>query len=270
MSWTSLLCLGLPLIYVSWVVYMRYIPSIQYPPVVICLVGEHGSGKDTVAGMLAAHHSFAHIAFADALRDVCADILHTICHVGDSPQDAMRYLTEPARKEKSIVPGNSVSPTTPAPRKPYTLLGNEIFTPRRLLQFVGEGLRRHLFADIWAQKVCEQVRFLCTESHKAHMHPRIVISDLRLSIEMDTVLEQLPETAIFEVWRVCRTHRGHDLRRQADRHVTDVSARKLSWTKTIANDGSLSELARSVNEAVRDIRVRLRARRGMMYMYSLK
>lgn len=99
---------------------------------IIGLCGFQGSGKDTVADVLCANHSYVRISFAGILKDVCAAIFGW-------DREMLEGRTAEARAEREVVDEWWAK-----------RLGMPYFTPREALQQIGTQIfRRYFHADIW-------------------------------------------------------------------------------------------------------------------------
>ena len=116
----------------------------------IGLIGRARSGKDTVAGYLARRHMFAHVAFADPVKDMLEVVFGNLFRDGDR-------------------------------EKPIDWLGK---SPRQLMQTLGtEWGRTQVHPELWVllmeQKIQNAIEF----------NLDLVISDVRFLNEADMILK---------------------------------------------------------------------------------
>lgn len=109
----------------------------------IGLTGYAGSGKDTVARMLAEDHGFARYAFADPLRAVLLDVNPWISGNARLADLVRWHGWDRAKREYHEV--------------------------RRLMQAHGEAVRQHVGANVWINAL----------ERRMGAEPRVVVSDVR-------------------------------------------------------------------------------------------
>ncbi len=115
----------------------------------IGLIGRARSGKDTVAGYLARRHMFAHIAFADPMKQMLETAFGDLFRDGDR-------------------------------EKPIDWLGK---SPRQLMQTLGtEWGRNQVHPELWVLLTEQKVK------HFVELDMSLVISDVRFHNEADMIL----------------------------------------------------------------------------------
>ncbi len=115
----------------------------------IGLIGRARSGKDTVAGYLARRHMFAHIAFADPMKQMLETAFGDLFRDGDR-------------------------------EKPIDWLGK---SPRQLMQTLGtEWGRNQVHPELWVLLTEQKVK------HFVELDMPLVISDVRFHNEADMIL----------------------------------------------------------------------------------
>ena len=116
----------------------------------IGLIGRARSGKDTVAGYLARRHMFAHIAFADPMKQMLEAAFGDLFRDGDR-------------------------------EKPIDWLGK---SPRQLMQTLGtEWGRNQVHPELWVMLTEQKVK------HFVELDMPLVISDVRFHNEADMILK---------------------------------------------------------------------------------
>lgn len=116
----------------------------------IGLIGRARSGKDTVAGYLARRHMFAHIAFADPMKQMLETAFGDLFRDGDR-------------------------------EKPIDWLGK---SPRQLMQTLGtEWGRNQVHPELWVLLTEQKVK------HFVELDMPLVISDVRFHNEADMILK---------------------------------------------------------------------------------
>ena len=209
----------------------------------IGLSGLIGSGKNTVAEILAEYHGFKPVAFADALKDVCSVIF---CW----PRELLEGNTHESRLWRDQVDTW------------WSLkLGIPNFTPRYALQNIGTNLfREHFHTDIWVLTVERII--------ESQQHDNIVVTDCRFFNELDIVKKHGGAT-----WRV---KRGNEPGWATTAELANVSSNRLLqesavaalaaqgvhpseygafgyfFDKTINNASTLDDLRITVDNAIKD------------------
>ena len=179
------------------------------PLTIVMLSGWSGAGKDAAATLMAEEMGFRRFAFADAVKQECSALyglpLERFYHGKDRPLESPHPFWPTAR------------------------------TPRDILLLHAADARAKddtLFARMVAHDIQDSE------------HKRIVISDWRYHVEMDTLRTHLPDARIVTV-RIYRTgipYNPHPSEHELDGFVADV---------TILNDGSISDLRDSLKTRLR-------------------
>lgn len=183
----------------------------------IGLAGLMGSGKDAVADILVDMGGYVKYGFGYALRYEIADILKTRECPDDYPDNlrdiAELYYGKPEKLWQK--------PTPPL--------------MRILLQEHGSEYRRAQDPDYWVRQVMEAIFLL----------PKVVLTDVRFENEYRMVKEDGGE-----IWLVQRANRPGA---SNEGHVSEQFVKTLgphNVDRVIANDGSLEDLYRKVEEAL--------------------
>lgn len=184
----------------------------QKPKLLIGLIGQAGSGKDTVARMLCdcwARQGIegVQLAFADPVRDLAASFLRDF-----GVRDYYRLLTDPELKNVVI---DAVG-----------------MSPRRILQTLGtDWAHAHAGRDVWIKSI--DIRLL-DAVHAGMKH--VVISDVRFELEAEWLRRQGGV-----LWRIERP--GVD---PVQEHVSETEMAQIRSHRTIENDGTLADLESAV------------------------
>jgi hypothetical protein len=121
---------------------------------IVGLCGPAGAGKNTVAGLLRAHHGYVELAFADPLYEAVS---------------AISMLPVETLKDRAVK------------EMPVEWLGG--LSPRRLLQLLGTDFGRDMVTqDIWVAHLVRRV-----EANVAAGHRRIAVTDVRFDNECDAI-----------------------------------------------------------------------------------
>lgn len=167
------------------------------------LVGRKGSGKTSVANMLV-DAGWAKLAFADPIKDIALDMLHTFAQFSGM---------HPATLER-------------LPRNRTELEHHkEAFRP--LLQFIGYDLPQQYLStpNIWIDKLAERV-----ERYPAGVS--LVVDDVRFQHEVDTL-----RTLDFYVVRLHRPSLANN-----DGHASEAICDNLVVDDDVLNDTTLDKL----------------------------
>lgn len=209
---------------------------------IIGLCGFAGSGKGTVADILANQH-YKKLSFADTLKDVTAVLF-------DWPRHLLEGDTQESRdfREK--------------PDPYWSKKFGKDFTPRSALQKMGTEAGRDVFhKNLWVHTTEKQIK----------KYPRVVIADVRFPNEVDFIREQggylvrvrrgpEPEwfgTALDENWQSDDWKRRNGFHRINMRemypqiHISEWAWIGTTFDFTIENDGPLHELEDKVNYMLR-------------------
>lgn len=196
---------------------------------VIGLVGFIGSGKTTVANILAEDHGFTPISYAGSLKDAIASIFSW-------PRDMLEGTTEASRVFRE--------------RKDewWSEKFGRPITPRHMLQYFGtEVMRNNLHQDIWILSVLKRI--------ESNPEKDYVITDVRFRNEIKMVLEHGGE--IIRIRRAPEepewfsTARYHP--NSMKENYPEVHPSEYDWVadadkvKTMENYGTLEHLKISVN-----------------------
>lgn len=154
---------------------------------VIALTGYAGTGKDTVADLLAMHFGFRKLAFADALRGEVAeafglDIAYLVDQrLKNEPLSALAMNHAPLGFLGAVAlsVGNEA-------RTPAGLVSDEWLaaprSPRQVLQWWGTEYRRRQSTRYWSSILSHRV-----SAARRDGETRFVITDCRFDNEADTV-----------------------------------------------------------------------------------
>jgi hypothetical protein len=178
----------------------------------IGLTGPAGAGKDTVRGLLKAHHGFMGLAFADPVRDMAKALLDHVYARGHAMDRSLK-------------------------EKPAPVIGASY---RELAQTLGtEWGRQTIRPSLWIDIAMHKVRLMWARGER-----RIVISDVRFPDEAEAI-----RAAGGQIWAITRPgiepvreHVSERLAREAA-HFAD---------RIINNDGTIDDLARAVGAALRE------------------
>lgn len=233
-------------------------------PSIIGICGKAGSGKDTVAALIASKHvarfhyrSFTvrdsndaspptfvpgaqQAALADALKFVAMDIW------GFSPQQLWGPSAE-RNKPDARWPREHVVATSMFGGGPLCVRCNtpavklvegsrcDFLTPREALQVLGTEGGRHIHEDSWVRLLLKNV----AESHA----PLTVVTDIRYDNEARAVKE-----AGGVIWRLDRASAG--LKGAAASHASERGISEELVDMVLDNNGSLDELKTTVSMAL--------------------
>jgi len=153
---------------------------------ILAFTGKRGMGKSTAAEVIVREHGYAHLNFADPLREVCSLVYGV----------SMHEMLDPILKEQTLA------------RWPYK-------SPRELLQQIGTDMFRDYIPDTWIENwknrvktalkrydgvVCSDCRFLNEASAVAAMggvlikvdDPRKVRTDVASLHQSEMEIDLLP------------------------------------------------------------------------------
>lgn len=184
---------------------------------IISLVGYPGSGKDTIAGILAQEHGFTQVAFADPLRSIAYAINPLIPESHGVSVIRLQELIDEIgwRAAKDNYP--------------------EV---RRFLEAVGtEGLRDNISDTIWIDLAMQKM---------SDVSRHYVISDMRFPNEYDAV-KQLEDSF---VWYVERPEASAAAAEGLSKHASAAYYDTIPRDDRIVNDGDLADLADKVDQAL--------------------
>lgn len=220
--------------------------------IVILLGHKKRVGKDTVANYLKSNYNFQIISFAQKLKEIVQDLYDFSDEQinGDlKDEQDTRYPNNYDLKEclddywskhiddvdMAIANGVSLK-SMMTPNSEY----KEYFTPRRLLQIVGQQ-QRALYPDIWAKYVFDQINF---------SGGRFVIPDFRFENEYD----------VAKTWNIFTG--GELITVRIDRdcvfdNTKDVSENALNsfdrWDHIISNNTTTQSLYNEVDRLMNEI-----------------
>jgi hypothetical protein len=129
----------------------------------IALIGDPGSGKDTIGKRLVEKHGFVRFAFADKVRELAYEFLppHERSHIDGVGWDRAKQ--------------------------------SEVF--RQTLEWVGDGARKVFGEEFWIEQIKEEIKTLIANNKD------IVITDLRKDNEARFVYTFRPDFSIWHVHR---------------------------------------------------------------------
>jgi len=183
-------------------------------PAVVGLTGYAGSGKDTVAGMLATY-GFKRVAFADPMKEILLDT------------DPWVHAGQYHRKLTDLV---SEFGWDGAKRRHPDV--------RRLMQEFGMSCRRVLGEWTWTELALSRV-----ETHLANGES-VVVTDVRLENEARLITQQLDGM----VWRVHRPDVG-----PVNGHVTEDQLAEYPVDRAVNNWGTIDDLRFEVQDLVEEL-----------------
>ena len=137
---------------------------------IIALMGNKGSGKDTVANFIQENNTkydnVVIMSFADALKDAVSAIFNF-------RRDLLEGATVESREWRET-------------EIPYLSdVMHKKVTPRYLLQIIGTNiLRKYLYNDIWVDSVLVKIHLLEDQAKKEHKNNLYVITDCRFKNEI--------------------------------------------------------------------------------------
>lgn len=189
------------------------------------------AGKDTLARLLAQHHGYQHLAFADKLYA-------EVCQAYGVEKDLMQSTDWKTRPQSSLALWNCGNEAFRSLMIDQGFKVSEPLTARQVLQHWGTSYRRASNPRYWVDALLAEMTKLL-----AHGHTRFVISDSRPLPEPDPFNE--PES--LYAWALCRTIQFDLLEilrpgSQHTGHVTDNRFPDHLIDHTITNDGTPEEL----------------------------
>lgn len=173
----------------------------------IGLSGYARSGKNTVGQILEDGYGFRQESFAQALKNVAAEINPTISTGGGgaSPLATMFSIYEDWDAVKDAVPA-----------------------AREFLQRLGVACRGQIGPNVWVDALARRLR--------THPSARYVITDVRFPNEANFITDMGGQ-----VWRIERPGYG-----PVNDHSSETALDLYGFDRTIVNDGSLTELRRKI------------------------
>jgi hypothetical protein len=202
---------------------------------VIGIVGNIGSGKDTIAQYLTQFHDFTQLSFASSLKDAVANVFGW-------ERDMLEGSTTESREFREIV-------------DPFWAkrLSMPQLTPRWVLQQWGTDLaRKHFHDDIWIASL---------ENKISKTHANIVISDCRFPNEIQTILDMggsiirvqrgaLPEWYPDAELAVAGSSNSAARLTAINIHNSEWAWVGAKYDALIYNDGSVDDLHCAVDEFI--------------------
>lgn len=211
------------------------------------LVGFAGSGKGSVADILATDHNFTKMAFADPLKDAAAVIFDWPRHLLEGDTEASRTFRE-------------------RPDKFWSEHFKKEFTPRMALQQLGTEACRNVFhQDIWVLNLEKRIRD----------KKNVVVTDVRFPNEIDCIkklggtiirIKRGPEPEWYSTAeKENNTHPDsiwmlYDRYETMDRKYTYVHISEYAWIgnknidMVLENTGTLETLQEKVKSLLTEIR----------------
>lgn len=189
---------------------------------VIALTGKAGSGKDTVAGIIAVNYESERYAFAANIRRVLLDLDPYVHEAGCTLGELVRWEGWDTAKRSYA----------------------EI---RRYMQVLGESMRAYAGARVWIDALLNEI----TEDVKFNGCDQVIITDLRTNTEAKALREwAFKETSLnieLEIWEIQR--HGAGLTGEAGEHPTEKGIDPHYIDVTINNHGLLDDLYERVMSA---------------------
>jgi len=197
----------------------------------IGITGRAGSGKDTVADILVANHSFVKVAFADPIKRICRDVFRFTEEQLWGPSEAR----------------NAEDVRYPRPS------GMECLTPRYALQKLGTEWGRDCYQDIWVDIAIRTAYALLSGFPVEYSRDKglvplglwplkrpqgVVISDVRYPNEVEALHKRKAT-----IWK---TTYGTGLTGAAGSHESERYIDDLEVDATIPSVGGLDQLKQTV------------------------
>ena len=205
-------------------------------PHIIALTGPAGSGKDTIADLLAVHAGFTKMAFADTLRTeimLAFNIDPSFLTQRETKETPLRCLALNRCMDEGFVARMIVM---------HTLSGERLDldaprSPRQTMQWWGTDYRRHQQADYWVSAFLKRAHYLIGQ----RLASRIVVTDCRFADEVDAVRRSLGGQ-LWQVWR-------DGVAVAPGAHVSEVTGAEFRPDAVINNSHSVGHLQERVLEA---------------------
>lgn len=230
---------------------------------IIGLLGQAGSGKDTVADILVKDHGFAKVAFADPLKRICKDVFDFTDEQLWGPSEKRNAPDE--RYHRGFGAGqNEFGDQVSSP----------FLTPRYALQQLGSEWGRNCYPNVWAEYALRIAKLLLNDEERDYLYtaqaglhdpqPRhnlrreaaarpykgVVISDVRFKNEVDAITK-----AGGMVWKINRAKAG--LTGAAGTHVSETEQLSIPdnlFRVVLDNNDTLEALAIHVGVALDVVR----------------
>lgn len=183
-------------------------PLTSAEPRLIGLCGFARSGKDSVGQILEDDCGFRPVSFAQALKNIAAEMNPMLCYSGT--------FTSLARMFAVYEDWDAVKENCPSSRE--------------FLQNLGVACRDQIGKDVWVNALARRI----SESPGS----RFVVTDCRFFNEVDWIRSQGGE-----VWRVTRPNTG-----PVNGHISESELPETGplYDRIIHNDGSLQDLRKKV------------------------
>lgn len=139
-------------------------------PVIIGLLGQANSGKDTCADLLVQEMGFVKISLADPLKRICKDVFNF----------SHDQLWGPSHKR------NEPDQRYPRPRGVEDM---PFLTPRLALQLLGTEWGRYCYPNVWIDYALRKAQKLLAEENSGDDPMGVVISDCRFFNEVRAIKE---------------------------------------------------------------------------------
>lgn len=210
-----------------------------HTPHVIGLAGPAGSGKDTVAELLATHRNAHALAFADALRTEVVEafcITHSMLTQRETKEHPMSALALSRCLDHAFVyrlGAHHFSPQGLPGVQGDTLDIDAPRSPRQIMQWWGTEYRRAMQRDYWTSKAVQHVQWL----HKARAARLVVITDVRFADEAELV-----RRLGGQIWQIKRP--GCDV--ATDAHTSEVTGEAFAPDVVINNSYDIAHLQQLV------------------------
>lgn len=185
---------------------------------IVALTGFARAGKDSVGDCLVGRHGFHRVSFAHRLKAMALE-LDPLLEV-EADLDTVPY-TARLSKIVEIYGGLDKAKELPA--------------VRRFLQDFGVGARKHLGLNVWVDAALNHL----------DPHDDIVVTDCRFRNEAEAV-----KAKHGKIIRVTRPGVG-----AVNGHVSEHDLADWPVDATIANDGTLDDLAAQVDDLMRNLKV---------------
>lgn len=149
---------------------------------IIAFAGNKRSGKDTAANILVNSFNFKKIAFADGVRDLCANVFDIPKHVFTNDETKEVPFTNPIIIQPEHIADievfasiNGFEITEESHIKLSNFIGTQLNSPRHVLQIIGTDVVRGSIDDLfWVKE---------TEGRIKKLDDNVVISDMRFESE---------------------------------------------------------------------------------------